>query len=606
MLFSLLQLRPFFSPIGQWVFASVLQFFVGCSFYQGAFSALRRGRLTMDTLVVLGTSAAYAYSLFSFFYAPSSPLYFDTNASVITLIVFGRFLESVLLWQANASVKELQSLQPETALVQEGEFFVEKQVSLIAVGEIVLVKPGDIVPVDGVLLKESAVVNEAILTGESAFIEKKRGDSVFTGTLNESSAFTVQVTSLEGETLLGKMIACANIASRSKAPEQKLVDTISAYFVPSVLLMSIVGAFWGAQVSGYHALENGVSVLIIACPCALGLATPMIVLVATFLAAKSGLLIKDIACLEKIARLDIIFFDKTGTLTEGKPRLSSLHLEEKGEIGALYQLASLSNHPLAKAFVEQGELRKDSHEAVESFFSDTGRGIEGILHGGHYLIGSKAYLEEKGARNIPLGDLTQTHVFFAKNGVYLGEATFVDAPRKEAKKLIGLLNRQGIQTAILSGDESSVVESMHTLLGTDACFFRLSPSEKAEHVKNAQKDGLKVAFVGDGVNDALALTAADVGFAVCFSSDIAMEYASVALLHPSILGIDTALRLGKRVKVKILQNLFLAFVYNALAVPLAAFGFFHPILAALLMACSSSSVILNALYFRWRGIKPHV
>jgi len=592
MLLSIVGFGGMLPPWIQWLIASVLQFVFGIGFYKGAWSALKRKTANMDTLVALGTSAAYFYSIYLWVATSGAELYFETSGVLIALILLGRFFEAYSKKRAHKSLSSLVKMLPKEAEKKEGSGFVTVPVDSLEKGDTVLVKPGGKIPIDGAILSGEGSVDESMLTGESMPVSKGKNDTVFAGSVNAEGALEVIVTSDPKATYLKKMIAIVEKASESKPPVQNLVDLVAAIFVPSVVLFSIFTfVIWSVFLHQVQeGIINAVAVLVVACPCALGLATPIVILVATTRAANAGVLVKDISALQRGARLKHLVFDKTGTVTVGKLQVKQVEGEIR-EIGKT--LGSRSNHPLSKACAEY--LADTNTLSLDGFKEHPGRGVEGMIGKKICLMGSHRFMKERGVEGLPTHD--SIAVYVARDGVYVGAFLLEDTLLAGIEDLFAWLAKQGIKTAIVSGDKESVVKGVAEAVQPSEWFAEKLPEEKLEIVKSFEKVGM----VGDGVNDAPSLAAADVGIAVGSGTDVAMESADVGLLKDLPKSMRIFVRLSRKTMSKIWQNLFFAFVYNCVGIVCAAFGYLNPMIAGLAMGLSSISVITNALFLK---VKP--
>lgn len=561
----------------QCILATIVQFGFGYQFYVWR-------SLGMNTLIALGTTAAYLFSLYQWYVG--GPLYFDTAAIIIAIVLLGRAIENYSQRRAKKSVEALVSMVPKQAERVDGTLV---SVSELEEGDCIRVQPGGQFPVDGEIVSGTTSADESMLTGESLPVPKQRGDSVFAGSINVEGSVEVMVTGDPQKTYVNQLIDLVKTASESRPPVQKLVDTVSARFVPAVLGISIITFIVWSFTSFTDALVNAVSVLVVACPCALGLATPIVILVATTRAARRGILFKDITALQTMASVKGIVFDKTGTITKGKLAISRV----EGDVGSLAKsLGRLSSHPLARACVKI----EAEEQQVQGFIEVPGKGVRGKIAGTEYMMGSSAFLREAGAANLP--EIDETAIFVGTPGSYLGYVVVEDELRPGIKEMIKSLK---LKTAIVSGDRQTVVKKVAEQVGVDEWFGEKTPNAKVEVLKELQKNG-PVAMIGDGINDAAALASASVGIAIGSGTDVAMESSDVGLMGSPVEGVPTLLLISRRTMGKIAQNLFFAFCYNTVGIFIAAFGYLHPMIAATAMALSSISVVINALTLR---VKPH-
>jgi Cu+-exporting ATPase len=580
----------------QLALATPVQFWLGWRFYVAGFKALRAGEGNMDLLVALGTSAAYGLSFVDYFNA--GPLYFESSAAVITLIRLGKYLEGRAKRDAAQAVTGLAKLRPDVAHVPgKGDV----KLAALVPGDVIELRPGERAPADGVIVTGEGSLDESHITGESLPVLRKPGENILAGTLNLNAVLLVRVTSPAGETFLDRMARLIDAAQGSKAHVQRLADRIAAIFVPIVVVIAFV-TFAGWMLAGGHAataIINAVSVLVIACPCALGLATPAAILAGTGAGARHGILVRNADAMEAAARVDVVMFDKTGTLTTGKP-----HLDEVVLLGDLGRAAVLSiaaalaeadTHPLAAA------LRQNGATPAEGLKILPGRGVEGNLGGQRYILGSASLIAEAGGA-VPeaAGDATWSYLATSK-GARLAGFAFSDTLRPGAPMAMDRLRSQGIALKILSGDREAAVRAVAGQLGISDIIAHATPEQKIAAIRAAQAQGLVVAMVGDGVNDAAALAAADIGIAIGSGADVAIEAADISLLRPEPGLVPDALALSRKTWAILRQGLFWAVIYNFIGIPAAAFGLLSPTIAGAAMAASSVCVLANALRLRaWR------
>ncbi|MBM0139172.1 heavy metal translocating P-type ATPase [Pseudomonas cannabina] len=604
----------------QFALATPVQFLLGARFYVAAWKAVRAGAGNMDLLVAIGTSAGYGLSVYQWLSAApgTTPhLYFEASAVVIALVLLGKYLESRAKRQTASAIRALEALRPDRALrVIDG---VEQDVAIsqLRLGDAVLVKPGERFPVDGEVLEGRSHADEALITGESLPVVKQPGDRVTGGAINGEGRLLIRTAALGAETVLARIIRLVEDAQAGKAPIQRLVDKVSQVFVPTVLVIAFLTlAGWllvGASLE--VALINAVAVLVIACPCSLGLATPTAIMAGTGVAARYGILIKDAEALERAHDVDAVVFDKTGTLTSGTPRITNMSAV-LGNEEYLLQLAGAlqrgSEHPLAKAVLDvchEWQLRLDP---VDNSHALSGRGIAGTVQGRELALGNRRLLDESG---LPMGELAESARIWEADGRTLswlieqapepkviGMFAFGDTLKPGTDQAIRELNARGITSHLLTGDNRGSAQVVAKALGIHDVHAEVLPADKAATV-NQLKNSHVVAMVGDGINDAPALAAADVGIAMGGGTDVAMQAASITLMRGDPRLVPAALDISRRTYAKIRQNLFWAFVYNLIGIPLAAFGYLNPVLAGAAMALSSVSVVGNALLLKtW---KPH-
>ena len=616
----------------QFMLATPVVLWGGFPFFQRALASFKNISPNMFTLIAIGTGAAYLFSLFALFFPDLFPAsmrdrhtgsiasYFEAAAVITTLVLLGQVLELRARLQTSSAIKELLGLAPETAIVvfEDGT---EMEIALkdVQLGAKLRIKANQKIPTDGVIVEGETSIDESMVTGESIPVEKTAGDRVIGGTINGRRGFLMQAEKVGSDTLLAQIVRMVGEAQRSRAPIQRLVDIVSAYFVPAVIVVAIVAfVVWFIFAGFASGLVAAVSVLIIACPCALGLATPMSIMVGTGHGARYGVLVKKAEALEILEKVKTIVVDKTGTLTEGKPRLQKIiALSGFNEIEILKLAANLersSEHPLAEAIIKGAEERNIDLVKVENFESVTGKGISGTIEGKRILLGNAKLMQENGVDSSngekadELRAEGQTVMFVAVDGKLGGLLGVADTIKESAKEAVAELHRQKIEVVMMTGDNAKTAEAVAKRLGIDQVFADVLPEQKAEKVKELQAQGKIVAMAGDGVNDAPALAQAEVGIAMGTGTDVAMESADITLLKGDLRGILRARRLSKATMKNIRQNLFFAFVYNLVGVPIAAgvlYPFFglllSPMIASAAMTFSSVSVISNAL--RLRSIK---
>ena len=616
-------LATFFSLMP--VFATYVLLAIGKPYLLGLYRFLRHGAANMDTLIGLGTSAAYLYSLaVSIFAAQLAPFinvdatYFDVTIIVITFITLGKYLEARAKVKTGDAIEKLLNLQAKTALVIRDGVEMEIPIEQVVHGELIIVKPAGKIPVDGVLVEGSSHVDESMISGEPMPVKKIAGDTVVSGTLNTSGSFTFRATKVGSETMLARIVAMVEEAQGSRAPIQALADKISSVFVPVVLVLAFVAlGTWllvGSQYLGFsqalaYGLTSFIGILVIACPCALGLATPTAIIVGVGKGAKEGILVKDAATLEKLHKVNVVVVDKTGTMTRGKPELVSLqNFSDKSDTELVAILASLENkseHPIAHAVVSYAKEKSITLLPVEGFEMLKGKGIAGKVNGIQYHVGSAKLASEFGAEFSSLEKDTRegkTPVILTANGKVLAVAMVADAIKSEAINAVKDLHALGISVVMLTGDDANTARYIASQVGIDEVVAEVLPEDKLNKIKELQGEGKIVAMAGDGVNDAPALAQADVGIAMATGTDVAIESAGITLLSGDISKLVKAIRLSKLTMRGIKQNLFWAFFYNIVGIPLAS-GIFYPffgwllspVFAGLAMAFSSVSVVGNSL-----------
>jgi Cu+-exporting ATPase len=604
----------------QFVLATPVQFVLGARFYRAGWHALKAGTGNMDLLVAIGTSAGWGLSMWLWLAAGTHHLYFEASAVVVTLVLLGKWLETRAKRQTTAAIRALHALRPETAhvLLRSGQ---ESDVPLaeVLVGDRVVVRPGERIPADGTVQEGLTQADESMLTGEPLPVAKEAGSRVTGGSINGEGRIVMQVTAVGHETVLAQIIRLVQDAQAAKAPIQRLVDRVSAVFVPVVLAIGFVTlAGWLFAGAGWEtALIRAVAVLVIACPCALGLATPAAIMAGTGVAARQGILIKDAEALETAHKLDTVAFDKTGTLTIGRPRLVGIAAFEGDESSQLATVAAIqggSEHPLARAAIEAAQSRRLATAQASGVRAFPGRGVEGEVQGRHFIVASLRWLQELG---VPLGTLDNRAQEWTAQGATLsalaeriGEGfevrallAFADEPKPGAAEALQSLRARGLRLAMISGDQRAAALAMAHRFGLrdDEVVAPVLPAEKAKELARLKEGGRVVAMVGDGINDAPALAAADVGIAMGTGTDVAMHAAGITLMRGDIALVAGALDISRRTVAKIRQNLFWGFFYNVVGIPLAALGYLNPVVAGAAMALSSVSVMTNALLLkRWR------
>ena len=620
--------------LNQWtqlVFTTPVVLWAGWPFFVRGWNSLRNRHLNMFTLIALGVGTAYGFSvaalLFPQAFPPSFrtgsvvPLYFEAAAVITTLVLLGQMLEARARSRTGTAIKALLNQAAKTARVIRDGKEVEVPVAHVQKGDFLRVRPGEKIPVDGVIVEGRSSADESMVTGESMPITKVAGDKVTGGTLNQTGSFLMRAERVGQETLLSQIVAMVASAQRSRAPIQRLADKISGYFVPAVIAiaaLTFVGwAIFGPEPRFAYALVNAVAVLIIACPCALGLATPMSIMVGVGRGAREGILVKNAEALETLEKVDVVVVDKTGTLTEGKPRLVKIvtaqGFEENELLRIVASLEQRSEHPLAAAIVRGALERKLTLAEPEQFDSITGGGVFGRVQNRQVLIGNPRLLESKGASGLELPKAEAeklqaagaTVIFAAIDGKAAGLLSVADPIKPSTPEAIAELHRLGLEVVMLTGDNEATAQAVAKKLNIDEIHAEVAPQDKYQEVKKLRAAGHIVAMAGDGINDAPALAAADVGIAMGTGTDVAIESAGITLVKGDLRGIVKAIRLSRLVMRNIRQNLFFAFVYNVLGVPIAAGVFYpftgillNPMIASAAMSLSSVSVIANALRLR--------
>ncbi len=592
------------------ILTTPILFISGKRFFKGFWSATKHFTADMNTLIAVGTGAAFAYSaavvLFPQYFSPAEGgVYFDTTATIIALILLGKFLETRAKGKASDAIKKLMGLQPKTARVVRGG--IERDISIddVIVNDVVIVRPGERIPVDGVIIKGFTAIDEAMVTGESLPVEKREGDRLIGGTINTNGSVEFRATAVGKNTLLAHIVKLVEEAQGSKAPIQSLADNIASVFVPAVIgiaLLTFVLWYFVGGIGFTNSLVNFIAVLIIACPCALGLATPTAIMVGTGTGAKLGILIRNAESLERIHRVNTIVLDKTGTITEGKPTVTDvLPLSSFDENAVLRYAASVENkseHPLARAIVEFAKQRGIALADVASFESTSGVGVRGVVEQKHIVVASSPQLQSSTNGTSRFAAQGKTPVTVWIDGNPAGTIAIADVIKPTAREAVQRLRAMNIEAVMLTGDNELTARAVASHAGIERVVAGVLPNEKAKHVKHLQSEGKVVAMVGDGINDAPALAQADVGIAMGTGTDIAMDAADMTIMHGDLMKLAQAIRLSSATLRTIKQNFFWAFVYNVVGIPLAAFGVLNPMIAAGAMAFSSVSVVSNSLRLR--------
>lgn len=594
--------------------------FIGHKFYTGGFKALINRSPNMDSLIAIGTSAAFLFSLYSLFKIKNGEfvfvekLYFETTAVIITLVMLGKYLEIKSKGKTSEAIKKLMKLSPKTALVIRDNKELSISIDDVVVGDIVIVKPGEKVPVDGIVIEGDSYIDEAMLTGESMPVSKKVGANVIGASVNKTGYFKFRVSSVGNDTVLSRIIKLVEDAQGSKAPIAKLADVVSSYFVPTVILIALASAIiWFAVGETFaFSLTIFVSVLVIACPCALGLATPTAIMVATGKGAENGILFKNAASLELTHKIDTVVFDKTGTITEGRPEVTDIITNDVSEKYLLRLAASAelgSEHPLGEAIKNKSEELGTGYLEFDNFKALPGLGIEVLINKKRVILGNVKFMKQEkiklsdyDTKASKLAENGKTPMFVAEDNKLIGIIAVSDVVKKSSKDAVARLNKMGIRTIMLTGDNINTANAIAKQVDISEVIAEVLPEDKASVIKKLQDKKLNVAMVGDGINDAPALAQSNVGIAIGNGTDIAMESASIVLMHNDLMGVATSIKLSKATIRNIKQNLFWAFAYNSLGIPVAA-GLLHvfggpllnPVLAALAMSLSSVSVVTNAL-----------
>ncbi|HSP24791.1 MAG TPA: copper-translocating P-type ATPase, partial [Saliniramus sp.] len=609
----------------QLALATPVQFWLGARFYVAGWKALRAGTGNMDLLVAMGTSAAYFLSLYMLLTSVGGhhepDYYFEASAVIITLVLLGKYLEARAKRKTADAVRALVALRPDTARVRRDGEEITVPTAQVRLGDTVIVRPGERVPVDGRIGEGESELDESMMTGESLPVHREPGDKVIGGSINGSGVLAVEATAVGSDTTLARIVRLVEGAQASKAPIQKLVDRVAAIFVPIVVVVAFVTffAWWWLNGDIENALITAVTVLVIACPCALGLATPTAIMAGTGAAAGGGILIKDAEMLERATTIRAVAFDKTGTLTQGKPALAhfeSFDADENEILAVAAALQASSEHPLAHAVIEAAQARGLALSEASAVKAVPGRGLEGRVGERRFAIGSARHMGDLGIALDKVAPTAKSESEKGRSVSYVAEIanpsrlvglmSFADQPRESAKAAVAKLRSIGIHSVMVTGDNEAAARAIAREIGIEDVRAEVAPEDKARIVGELRKQFGMIAMVGDGINDAPALAAADLGIAMGSGTDVAMEAAGVTLMRSDPLAVADALDIARRTQSKIKQNLFWAFIYNTGGIPLAAFGLLNPIIAGAAMAFSSVSVVTNALLLRrWKPEGGH-
>lgn len=602
----------------EWMLASIALWGSGSVFFKGAWSAIKSGSLTMDVLVVLGTSVAYFYSIYNWLcHIPQ--LYFETTAWLITFILLGKLLEEIAKGRTSEALQKLVALQPAIAHVWRDNQWVDIPTNQVVVGDTLQVRAGEKIPVDGMITEGRSTVDESMLTGESMPVEKERDHTVIGGTINVTGAFTMKANKIGLDTMLSQIIKIVEEAQTSKASVQRIADIVASYFVPAVISISVVvGLIWyyGVGSSVNTALIAAVSVLVIACPCALGLATPTSIMVGTGLGATHGILIKSAEFLETAGTLDAMILDKTGTLTQGSLQVTDYELLSSTSVDTMaYMMAleSQTSHPIANAMVRFGKERGHRLDRttirVNHFIDVPGKGVEGVIDNQRVQIGHMRWMKEQGYQ---LNNIENTVYDYEKqgssvslmaiDGVMIALWVVEDVLRPEAREVIERLEASGVEVWMLTGDNRRTAKYIADQAGISHVMAEVLPQDKASKVLALQTEGKRVGMVGDGINDAPALATANIGFAIGSGTDIALEAADIVLVRNDLHALEQAIQISRKTMKNIKENLFWALIFNCIGIPLAAFGILNPMIAGTAMAFSSVTVVSNAIRLKYAKV----
>ncbi|MEE9307944.1 MAG: heavy metal translocating P-type ATPase [Spirochaetia bacterium] len=620
-LFNIEALMFLHNPIVQLALATPVQFVIGYRFYKHAYKSLRSGSPSMDVLVALGTSAAYLYSIYNGFLrslpvGQSPALYFEASAIIITLVLLGKLLEAVAKGRTSEAIKRLIGLQPKTARVLRSGEEVDIPIAEVQVGEVVLVRPGEKIPVDGEIIDGSSAVDESMITGESIPAEKAAGDPVIGATINTFGAFSFKASKVGKDTVLAQIIRVVEEAQGSKPPIQRLADRVAGIFVPVVLGVAVITFLIWLLAAGNltMGLISAVAVLVIACPCAMGLATPTAIMVGTGKGAENGILIRSGESLELAYKLNAVVLDKTGTITRGKPSVTDVVSLNGWSRADLLRVAGAaeknSEHPLGIAVFEAARSELKGIEESTEFQTTPGKGVQAVVEGRAVLIGTRSYLREHNVSIEAVEDQVneleaagKTVMLLSVDGTAQGLLAVADRVKDSSRRAIQVLKEMGLQVYMITGDNRRTAEAIGREVGVADIMADVLPERKAQAVEEIRKQGKIVAMVGDGINDAPALVTADIGMAMGTGTDIAMESADITLMNGDLMSVPIAIQLSQRTMRKIKQNLFWAFFYNIVGIPIAALGMLNPIIAGAAMAFSSVSVVSNSLSLRRFKVK---
>ncbi|MSU02460.1 heavy metal translocating P-type ATPase [Tissierella pigra] len=590
----------------QLALATPVQFIIGYRFYKGAYNALRGGGANMDVLISMGTSAAYFYSIYNLLTGVHE-YYFESSAVIITLILLGKTFEAVAKGKTSEAIKKLMGLQPKTAKVIKDGVEMDIPIEKVEIGDIIVVRPGEKIPVDGIIVEGNSSVDESMLTGESIPVDKSVDDEVIGATINKYGAFKFRATKIGKDTVLSQIIKLVEDAQGSKAPVQRLADKISGIFVPVVVVIALLTFVGFYFISDFNVgLVNAVAVLVIACPCALGLATPTAIMVGTGKGAENGILIKSGEHLERAHKMDTIVFDKTGTITKGEPEVTDIvsitEIEKEEILRIAASVEKTSEHPLGQSIVKKGEEELLKLSIPTDFAAIPGKGLRAILEDKEILVGNRKLMGDnnisisEGEKDLlRLEEEGKTAMLISIDNKLSGIIAVADQIKETSQKAIEQLKSMGLEVYMITGDNERTAKAIAKEVGITNILAEVLPENKAEVVEKLKSEGKHIGMVGDGINDAPALAAADVGFAIGTGTDVAMEAADITLMRGDLSGVVTAIKLSHRTMKTIKENLFWAFFYNTIGIPFAALGFLDPMIAGAAMAFSSVSVVTNSL-----------
>ncbi|MBS5967070.1 MAG: cadmium-translocating P-type ATPase [Finegoldia magna] len=584
----------------QWALATVVQFYIGRRFYVNAYKSLRGGGANMDVLIALGTSAAYFYSIYHVLIG-SDQLYFESSAVVITLILLGKLFEKRAKTRTTDAISKLVGLQAKKANVIKNGETLETDIEDVMVGDKILVKPGEKIAVDGIIVDGSSSVDESMITGESMPVKKQVGDECIGSTINKNGSFVFEAKRIGEDTVLSQIVKLVEDAQSNKAPIQRLADKISSIFVPSVIAIAVITFIITYFVTKQfdRALLNSVSVLVIACPCSLGLATPTAIMVGSGKGAELGILIKSAEVLETANKIDAVILDKTGTITNGKPEVVDYKSEDADFLKIVSSIEKNSEHPLADAVVKEYEKNGSDFYKVEDFDSITGKGLSAKINGDNYYIGNEKLMRDNNIDvNVDIQKYQSqgnTVVLVGKNDEFYGYILIADKIKESSPKAVAKLKEDNIDVYMITGDSENTAKHIAEKANIDHVIAECLPKDKSDKVLDLKNQGKKVGMVGDGINDAPALATSDVGFSIGTGTDVAIEASDITIINGDLNKVNTAIRLSHRVIKTIKQNLFWAFFYNVIGIPIAAFGFLNPMIAGAAMAFSSVTVVTNSL-----------